>query len=80
MSSTLLLVIVAASAYLAAHVVFGWLGRKYLVVSGAEYLLLGIVARAQSRLKIGFRDRDDVNEMRERGHGSSTASAADGTC
>lgn len=43
MSSTLLLVVVAAIAYLAAHVVFGWLGRKYLVVSGAEYLVLGLL-------------------------------------
>lgn len=43
MSSGLLLVLVIAAAYLAARVVFDWLGRKFLVVSGAEYLLLGIL-------------------------------------
>ena len=42
-SSTLLLVVVAVAAYFAAHVVFDWLGRRFLVVSGAEYLLLGIL-------------------------------------
>ncbi len=31
------------AAYLVAHVVVEWLGRKYLVVSGAEYLLLGML-------------------------------------
>lgn len=34
---------VAVAAYLAAHVVVEWLGRHFLVVSGAEYLLLGIL-------------------------------------
>jgi Kef-type K+ transport system membrane component KefB len=43
MSSTLLLVVVAVAAYFVAHVLVEWLGRKFLVVSGAEYLLLGIL-------------------------------------
>ena len=43
MTSTLLLVVVAVAAYLAAHVLVEWLGRRFLVVSGAEYLLLGIL-------------------------------------
>lgn len=43
MTVGLVLVIVVAAAYLAARVAFDWLGRKYLIVSGAEYLLLGIL-------------------------------------
>jgi Kef-type K+ transport system membrane component KefB len=43
MPSPLLLVVVAIAAYFAAHVLVEWLGRRYLVVSGAEYLLLGIL-------------------------------------
>lgn len=43
MSSTLVLIVVVAAAWIAAHFVFDWLSRKYFVVSGAEYLLLGIL-------------------------------------
>jgi len=43
MTVGLVLVIVVAAAYLAARVAFDWLGRKFLIVSGAEYLLLGIL-------------------------------------
>lgn len=43
MSAPLVLVLVVAGAYLAAHVAFDWLGRRFLVISGAEYLLLGIL-------------------------------------
>ena len=43
MSNALFLVLVAVVAYVAAHVVVDWIGRKYMVVSGAEYLVLGIV-------------------------------------
>lgn len=43
MSTTLILVLVVAGAYLAAHVAFEWLARRYSVISGAEYLLLGIL-------------------------------------
>jgi hypothetical protein len=43
MSAGLILIVVIVAAYLAAHVLFDWLGRRYLIVSGAEYLLLGIL-------------------------------------
>ena len=39
-------VLANVGAYLAAHVAFGWLARRYLIVSGAEYLLLGILLGA----------------------------------
>lgn len=37
------LFIAVGAGYLAAHVAFEWLGRRFLVVSGAEYLVLGIL-------------------------------------
>jgi hypothetical protein len=43
LTSALFLVVLAVAAYLAAHVVVEWLGRRFLVVSGAEYLLLGLL-------------------------------------
>lgn len=43
MSAALTIVLVVVGAYLAAHVAFEWLGRRLLIVSGAEYLLLGIL-------------------------------------
>jgi hypothetical protein len=43
MSVGLILIIIVVAAYLAAHVLFDWLGRRFLIVSGAEYLLLGIL-------------------------------------
>ena len=43
MSTGLLLVVIAVVAYLAAHVLFDWIGRRLLIVSGAEYLVLGIL-------------------------------------
>ena len=43
MTTGLVFVIVVVGAYLAAHVVFDWLGRRLHIVSGAEYLLLGIL-------------------------------------
>jgi Kef-type K+ transport system membrane component KefB len=43
MTTGLILIVVIVVAYLAAHVLFDWLGRRYLIVSGAEYLLLGIL-------------------------------------
>lgn len=43
MSTTLVLVLVVIGGYLAAHVAFEWLGRRFLIVSGAEYLILGIL-------------------------------------
>lgn len=47
MNSTFTLILVSAGAYLAAHVAFGWLARRYLIVSGAEYLLLGVLLGPQ---------------------------------
>jgi Kef-type K+ transport system membrane component KefB len=46
-SSALLLVLLVVVAYLAAHVAFEWLARRYLVVSGAEYLVLGVLVGPQ---------------------------------
>jgi hypothetical protein len=42
-SASLALVLVVVAAYLAAHIVSDWLGRRLFVTSGAEYLLLGIL-------------------------------------
>lgn len=43
MSAALVLVVVVIGAYMAAHVAFEWLARRFRIVSGAEYLLLGIL-------------------------------------
>lgn len=43
MSAGVLLVVVVAGAYLAAHVASEWVARRWLIVSGAEYLLLGVL-------------------------------------
>lgn len=42
MSPQLSLILLVAVGYLAAHVAFDWLAKRFLLVSGAEYLLLGI--------------------------------------
>jgi hypothetical protein len=47
MSGPLLLILAVAVAYLAAHVAFDWLARRFLIISGAEYLLLGILLGPQ---------------------------------
>lgn len=47
MSAAFILILVVAGAYLAAHVAFEWLARHYLIISGAEYLLLGILLGPQ---------------------------------
>ena len=47
MTSGLVLVLVVVGAYLAAHVAAEWLARRFLIVSGAEYLLLGILLGPQ---------------------------------
>lgn len=47
MTAGLLLILIVAAAYLAAHVAMDWIGRRYLVVSGAEYLLLGVLLGPQ---------------------------------
>ena len=43
MSSTLSLILIVGAAFLAAHVLFEWLARRFRIVSGAEYLVLGIL-------------------------------------
>jgi len=42
-----LLLIAVVAAYLAAHVVFEWIARRFLIVSAAEYLLLGVLLGPQ---------------------------------
>lgn len=48
MTTGFLLVFIVVGAYLAAHVAFDWLGRRLLIVSGAEYLLLGVLLGPQA--------------------------------
>lgn len=43
MSTPLLLILVVAIAFLATHVAYEWLARRMLIVSGAEYLVLGVL-------------------------------------
>jgi hypothetical protein len=47
MSAALLLVMLVVVAYLAAHIAFDWLARRFLIVSGVEYLVLGILLGPQ---------------------------------
>lgn len=47
MSTPLALILVVAAAYLAARVAFDWLGRKFLIASGPEYLVLGFLLGPQ---------------------------------
>jgi len=46
-TASLALILAVAAAYLAAHVLFDWLARRFLIVSGAEYLVLGILLGPQ---------------------------------
>jgi Kef-type K+ transport system membrane component KefB len=46
-SAPLLLILVVAIAYLATHVAYEWLARRLLIVSGAEYLVLGVLLGPQ---------------------------------
>jgi hypothetical protein len=46
-SAALILVLIVAVAYLATHLTFDWIARRFLIVSGAEYLLLGILVGPQ---------------------------------
>ena len=43
MSPALVLLAIIALAYLATHVAFDWLARRFHLVSGVEYLILGIL-------------------------------------
>ncbi len=47
MSASLVLIIIVATAYLATHLLYEWLARRLLIVSGAEYLVLGILLGPQ---------------------------------
>lgn len=47
MSTGLTLLLIVAVAYLATHVAFDWIAKRLLIVSGAEYLLLGIILGPQ---------------------------------
>jgi hypothetical protein len=47
MSAALILILVVAGAYLAAYLAFEWLARHFQIISGAEYLLLGILLGPQ---------------------------------
>lgn len=47
MTTPLLLILVAAVAFLAAHVAYEWLASRLLIVSGAEYLILGVLLGPQ---------------------------------
>lgn len=57
MSAALSLILIVAAAYLAAHVLFEWLARRYRIVSGAEYVVLGILLGPQVS---GFMSTDVV--------------------
>lgn len=60
MSDALILVLVVAASYLAARVAFEWLARRFVIVSGAEYLLLGILLGPQVS---GILSRDTVESF-----------------
>ena len=48
MTTPLLLILVAAMAFLATHVAYEWLAKRLLIVSGAEYLVLGVLLGPQA--------------------------------
>lgn len=60
MTAALGLVFIVGIAYFAAHVVFEWLGRRFRIVSGAEYLVLGILLGPQVS---GFMSRSVVQSF-----------------
>lgn len=47
MTTGLLLVLLIVTAYLATHLAYDWIARRFLIISGAEYLLLGILLGPQ---------------------------------
>lgn len=60
MSATLSLILIVGAAFLAAHVLFEWLARRFRIVSGAEYLVLGILLGPQVS---GFMSTDVVRSF-----------------
>jgi hypothetical protein len=57
LSAALSLILIVGAAFLAAHVLFDWLARRFRIVSGAEYLVLGILLGPQVS---GFMSREVV--------------------
>ncbi|HEY0671615.1 MAG TPA: hypothetical protein VGD27_05080 [Longimicrobiales bacterium] len=60
MSAALSLILIVGAAFLAAHVLFDWLARRFRIVSGAEYLVLGILLGPQVS---GFMSDDVVQSF-----------------
>lgn len=65
LGTVVLLVVVIGVAYVLAHNVVERLQRRFLVVSGAEYLLLGFLLGPASRmfLPLDFRPLDDMDGL-----------------
>jgi hypothetical protein len=59
-TDALILVVVVAGCYLAARWAFDWLAEKFFVVSGVEYLLLGILLGPQVS---GVLSRDAIDSF-----------------
>ena len=60
MSATLSLILIVGAAFLATHVLFEWLARRFRIVSGVEYLVLGILLGPQVS---GFMSTDVVRSF-----------------
>ena len=60
MSATLALILIVGAAFLAAHVLFDWLAERFRMVSGPEYLVLGILLGPQVS---GFMSADVVQSF-----------------
>jgi Kef-type K+ transport system membrane component KefB len=60
LSATLSLILIVGAAFLAAHVLFEWLARRFRIVSGVEYLVLGILLGPQVS---GFMSSDVVTSF-----------------
>jgi Kef-type K+ transport system membrane component KefB len=60
LSSGLALILIVGAAFLAAHVLFDWLARRFRIVSGPEYLVLGILLGPQVS---GFMGADVVQSF-----------------
>ena len=60
MSAALSLILIVSAAYLAAHALFEWVADRYRIVSGAEYLILGVLLGPQVS---GFMSADVVTSF-----------------
>lgn len=63
MSPSLILLVVVGAAYLAAHFVFDWVARRFLIVSAAEYLVLGILIGPQVSHSLDTRVLDSLTPI-----------------